>query len=245
MGLLQGFSDIQGGQKTVSETARALESLVLKQVLAASGAFRGTESSGSSLHADLFADTLAEAVSRSGGLGLAAQIERSLKGSTPQSEPTPATEGLHVVSGHTEVTSPFGVRADPFHKALRQHNGVDLAAQEGSPILAAEGGVVRRVGPRGGYGHAVEIDHGNGVTTLYGHASELLVQEGQRVEKGQPVARVGHTGRATGDHLHFEVRVRGNPVNPSKALNSYRHRVDEASEGISDLRRGSHEDKRL
>jgi murein DD-endopeptidase MepM/ murein hydrolase activator NlpD len=88
-------------------------------------------------------------------------------------------------------------------------------------------GVVRSAGPRGGYGNAVEIDHGNGVTTLYGHASELLVQPGQLVHAGEEIARVGSTGRSTGAHLHFEVRVGGRAVDPSKVLKAYASRAED------------------
>jgi murein DD-endopeptidase MepM/ murein hydrolase activator NlpD len=81
-------------------------------------------------------------------------------------------------------------------------------------------------GPRGGYGLAVEIDHGCGITTLYGHASQVLVQPGQRVERGEAVALLGDTGRSTGPHLHFEVHSNGSPVDPRRALNAYRSRAD-------------------
>jgi murein DD-endopeptidase MepM/ murein hydrolase activator NlpD len=86
--------------------------------------------------------------------------------------------------------------------------------------------VVRRAGERGGYGQALEIDHGDGVVTLYGHASELLVREGDRVDPGQPILRVGSTGRSTGAHLHFEVRVGGRPVDPGRALKIYGLRAE-------------------
>jgi murein DD-endopeptidase MepM/ murein hydrolase activator NlpD len=86
--------------------------------------------------------------------------------------------------------------------------------------------VVRRASARGGYGAAVEIDHGAGLTTLYAHASEVLVRAGDTVEPGQAIARVGHTGRATGPHLHFEVRLDGAPVDPARALKKYALRAD-------------------
>jgi murein DD-endopeptidase MepM/ murein hydrolase activator NlpD len=86
---------------------------------------------------------------------------------------------------------------------------------------------VRRAGRRGGYGNAVEIDSGGGITTLYGHARALAVREGDRVEAGQPIAFVGHTGRATGSHLHFEVRKDGKPTDPNPALIRWRERAEE------------------
>jgi murein DD-endopeptidase MepM/ murein hydrolase activator NlpD len=87
--------------------------------------------------------------------------------------------------------------------------------------------VVVAAGPRSGYGLAVEVDHGHGITTVYAHASEVLVQPGQRVERGDVIARVGETGRATGPHLHFELRTLGRPVDPRRALSAYHRRADE------------------
>ncbi len=218
--------------------ARALETLVLKQLVSASKAFTGGDGAGSAVRADMFADALADAMVKGGGIGLAAQIERSL-GSGPaspapsptallptslESPPTPKTE---VRGGWGRVTSPFGPRQDPFDGRLTRHAGVDLAGDEGAEIRAAAGGVVRRSGQLGGYGNAVEIDHGNGLTTLYAHASDVLVRDGDRVTPGQPIARVGHSGRATGPHLHFEVRLGGKPVDPSRALKIYGLRADD------------------
>jgi murein DD-endopeptidase MepM/ murein hydrolase activator NlpD len=125
------------------------------------------------------------------------------------------------------ISSRFGVRADPFTGEHRHHGGVDFAAPEGSEIRAARPGRVIFSGPRGDYGNAVELDHGDGVTTLYAHASDLLVRRGDRVEAGQPIGRVGKTGRATGAHLHFEVRHDRRPQDPGRALNEYRVRADE------------------
>lgn len=106
------------------------------------------------------------------------------------------------------LTSRFGWRY------RRHHDGIDLAAPRGTPIYAARDGVVAFAGWKGGYGRVVYLDHGGGVTTVYGHASSLSVQAGQRVKKGQLIARVGCTGSCTGSHLHFEVRVNGRAVNP-------------------------------
>jgi len=125
-----------------------------------------------------------------------------------------------------EVSSGFGARTDPIDGSPRFHTGIDVAAQEGSPILAAAPGVVLRAGRRGGYGNAVEIDNGHGISTLYGHASALAVKEGERVSAGQPIASVGHTGRATGPHLHFEVRKDGKPTDPKSTLNRWEERAD-------------------
>ncbi len=112
------------------------------------------------------------------------------------------------------ITSGFGWRMHPILGYQRFHAGVDFGADYGSPILAADRGVVIFAGWYGGYGNAVILDHGNGITTLYGHAQELYVSEGQTVERGKAIAATGSTGLSTGPHLHFEVRKNGEPVDP-------------------------------
>lgn len=112
------------------------------------------------------------------------------------------------------ITSGFGSRYHPILHRRRMHSGVDFGAPYGSPIRAAGGGTVILASFYHGYGNCVIIDHGGGVTTLYGHASQLLVSEGQSVTAGQTIALVGSTGLATGPHLHFEVRHNGVPVLP-------------------------------
>jgi len=113
-----------------------------------------------------------------------------------------------------EITSPFGWRTHPIFGTQRLHTGIDIGADYGDTVRAADGGVVIHSDWMGGYGNAVIIDHGNGISTLYAHNSQLLVSEGQAVGKGQAVSRVGSTGYSTGPHLHFEVRQNGSPVNP-------------------------------
>lgn len=126
----------------------------------------------------------------------------------------PAWRGpfLHPVSG--PIVSGFGYRRHPILGGVRFHYGVDIAAPYGTPIRAAADGVVVFAGWRRAYGNTVIVDHGNGLATLYAHCSELLVLKGTVVRQGQPIARVGSTGLATGPHLHFEVRRYGEPVNP-------------------------------
>eukprot|EP00899_Mesostigma_viride_P001778 jgi/Mesvir1/11600/Mv00011-RA.1 len=97
---------------------------------------------------------------------------------------------------------------------LRHHNGIDVAAKEGTPILAAGPGTVTSCRSRGAYGNFVEITHDGGFTTRYGHASKLYTKVGKRVRAGTPIAAVGSTGSATGPHLHFEIRKNGVPLNP-------------------------------
>jgi murein DD-endopeptidase MepM/ murein hydrolase activator NlpD len=114
--------------------------------------------------------------------------------------------------------SPFGNRIDPFTHRLSFHPGLDLVAKTGTPILAAAGGRVVLAGEKSGYGNAVEIDHGNGLMTRYGHASRIVVHVGDLVLPRQYIADVGSTGRSTGPHLHFEVLVNGAPVDPAAYL---------------------------
>jgi len=117
-----------------------------------------------------------------------------------------------------EITSPFGWRVHPIFGTQRLHTGIDIGADYGDSVRAADGGVVIHSDWMGGYGNAVIIDHGNGISTLYAHNSQLLVSEGQTVAKGQTISRVGSTGYSTGPHLHFEVRQNGSPVNPLNFL---------------------------
>ena len=112
------------------------------------------------------------------------------------------------------ITSPFGDRMHPILGYVRFHAGLDFGADYGSPIFATKAGTVILAGWYGGYGQAVLIDHGGGVTTLYGHTSDLYVSEGDTVQRGQAIATIGSSGLSTGPHLHFEVRVSGEPVNP-------------------------------
>jgi murein DD-endopeptidase MepM/ murein hydrolase activator NlpD len=115
------------------------------------------------------------------------------------------------------LTSGFGMREHPLLGGLRAHYGVDLAAPAGAPIMATQDGVVSLANWAGGYGLAVALDHGGGLETRYGHMSRLNVVPGQRVHQGDVIGYVGSTGLSTGPHLHYEVRINGQPVNPLRA----------------------------
>ncbi len=117
------------------------------------------------------------------------------------------------------VTSRYGARRHPVTGRTQMHEGIDLAAPTGTPIVATADGVVLFSGSRGGYGRTVIINHGYGFQTLYGHASKIAVRVGQRVKRGQVIAYVGSSGVSTGSHLHYEVRVSGKPVNPWPYMN--------------------------
>jgi murein DD-endopeptidase MepM/ murein hydrolase activator NlpD len=119
-----------------------------------------------------------------------------------------------------DFTSGFGVRSDPFRGGAAMHSGVDIRGPHGTPIYATADGMVGRAGWANGYGNLVELEHGRGIQTRYGHLSSILVQPGQRVKRGELIARMGSTGRSTGNHLHYEVRLDGSAVNPMPFLQS-------------------------
>ncbi|HEV2261298.1 MAG TPA: M23 family metallopeptidase, partial [Candidatus Rubrimentiphilum sp.] len=116
------------------------------------------------------------------------------------------------------ITSPFGWRQNPFGGGPEFHQGLDIAAATGTTVTAAASGTVISAGWYGGYGNYILIDHGGGMSTGYGHLSQIFVSNGQTVQKGQAIGAVGSTGASTGPHLHFEVRMHGKPVDPAKYL---------------------------
>ncbi len=113
-----------------------------------------------------------------------------------------------------KFTSNFGIRSDPFRGTAAMHAGVDIPGPVGTPIYATADGIVSNASWRGGYGNLVEVNHGKGIATRYGHLSKMLVADGARVKRGQLIALMGSTGRSTGPHLHYEVRMDGHAVNP-------------------------------
>lgn len=115
---------------------------------------------------------------------------------------------------HLAFTSNYGIRSDPFRGTAAMHAGVDIPGPVGTPVYATADGMVDRAERSGGYGNLVELDHGKGIQTRYGHLSKILVEAGTRVHRGQLIALMGSTGRSTGPHLHYEVRIDGHAVNP-------------------------------
>lgn len=207
--------------KIPGKEPQQLEAFIVKQLLTVSGAFKGTGEAGSSLTSELFAESLAEAISASGhGLGLAQLMESG-------TADAPAHAGTF-----SRISSGFGARIDPLDGHLSQHNGVDLPAAEGTPVPVVKDGVVIAAGDRGGYGNAVEVRHDDGTTTLYAHLSGLAATRGDQVRAGETVGFVGQTGRSTGPHLHLELRRAGHPVDPGQALKAYGLR-DESKGGGS------------
>jgi murein DD-endopeptidase MepM/ murein hydrolase activator NlpD len=115
-----------------------------------------------------------------------------------------------------DLTSTFGTRLDPFTRSLAQHSGIDFRAPTGTPVRAVAAGKIVEAGPNGGYGRMVEIDHGFGITTRYAHLSAITVNEGDTIARGAVLGHVGSTGRSTGPHLHYEVRIDDDATDPMR-----------------------------
>ena len=130
-----------------------------------------------------------------------------------------------------DISSGFGYRSDPFTGGPAFHAGLDFRGPVGAPIYAAAAGTVSFVGQRQGYGNVVEVSHGNGLMTRYAHMSRTEARFGQKVEAGSEIGKIGNTGRSTGPHLHFEVRINDRPVNPRPFLEANRH--------VQEIRAGS------
>ena len=113
-----------------------------------------------------------------------------------------------------EITSPYGYRTHPIFGTTIYHSGIDIGVDYGTPVHSADSGTVVYAGWMSGYGNTVVVDHGNGISTLYGHNEDVAVSEGQSVGKGSVIAYAGSTGNSTGPHVHFEVRVNGDPTDP-------------------------------
>ncbi len=124
-----------------------------------------------------------------------------------------ATPSLLPINGW--ISSGFGYRRHPYDGSYRLHAGVDIVADNGTPVRAPASGTILFSGNRSGYGKVVVIDHGYGIRTLFGHGSKLFVNAGEKVKRGQKIAEVGSTGKSTGPHLHYEIRKNGLPVNPA------------------------------
>lgn len=118
------------------------------------------------------------------------------------------------VPGNYKITSPYGYRIHPVYKTRKLHTGIDISAPRNSPVVAAQDGVVIMAEYYFGYGNTIMIDHGGGYITLYGHNNSLTASVGQKVKKGQQIAKVGSTGTSTGNHCHFEVRLKGKTISP-------------------------------
>ena len=206
--VLARISGIQSQLALLSRPAAGM-AVTTASATATTGSTAGSSTATRSSSTAQFAAALQSAVSAAPAAGPAA----------PASETGSGQTWTLPVDGR--VTSKFGMRKHPVTGVYKLHTGTDFAASTGTPIGAASGGVVKSAGWQSGYGNTVVIDHGNGVSTMYAHASALLVKPGQQVAPGEAVAKVGSTGLSTGPHLHFEVREDDKPVDPQPWLRKH------------------------
>jgi murein DD-endopeptidase MepM/ murein hydrolase activator NlpD len=215
---LQGARDAQSEVRDVAATEVAEQERLRGEVLARKAEFE-TEQASLEAESAAIAETLRQrAAARSVSAASApsagaagAGADSSVAG-LPDLPPS-SGQFQYPVPG-APITSPFGYRIHPIYGTSILHTGIDFGADSGTPIHAAADGVVASAGSLGGYGNATIIEHGGGLATLYGHQSAFLVSEGDRVSAGEVIGRVGCTGSCTGPHVHFEVRVNGDPVDP-------------------------------
>jgi murein DD-endopeptidase MepM/ murein hydrolase activator NlpD len=148
------------------------------------------------------------------------EFESLLKSLEDQQNLLASTPAIRPISRGEKswVTSKFGFRVSPFTGQREFHQGHDISTRQGTPILAAADGVVTFAGRKGLLGNTVIIDHGHGMVTRYGHVEKFLKKRGEKVKRWEPIALVGNTGRSTGPHVHYEVRLNGIPVNPDKYI---------------------------
>ena len=210
---LRAAQDGPAGEAAIEAVAKEFESLLLGQLLKSmrrtvpKDGFLGS-SFGKETYTSMLDTEIAGSVARSGGIGLHRMLIEQLGGRVSES-------GLSSpLRRELQPTSSFGMRRHPIHHTRRMHAGIDLAAAHGEPVRAAAGGTVLRAERAGGYGLLVEVEHPGGLTTRYAHLSRVDVREGDVLTRGHIVGRAGATGAATGPHLHFEVRVDGDPRDP-------------------------------
>lgn len=217
---------------TIKNLATQFESLLLSQMLRdmqPDTAESGEGGFGSAL-TDTMYGSMGDSLAKAGGFGLATSLEDAMARTTPGGGPSAAIgagmpaprvyspylpEGSSLfVLDPERVSSAYGLRKDPIAGDARVHKGIDIPLATGVEVRSVKGGTVVESGVRGGYGNTVVVDHGNGVTTRYAHLSKLGVKVGEKVATGQPVGQAGQTGRATGPHLHLEVRKDGVAIDP-------------------------------
>jgi murein DD-endopeptidase MepM/ murein hydrolase activator NlpD len=212
-------SQSRGKKLSPEQALREFEGMVLRlllkevrQSMSGEGLF-GQEGA---MYQDLFDEEITNRISEMGGLGLSSRLDLSAFSQGASVGREEIRQALFPVDGI--VSSEFGWREGLDGGPSRMHHGVDIAAAEGAPVLAALPGTVTFAGVRGNYGNLVIVDHGDGLETRYAHCQSLMVAEGDPVSAGTPIGSVGSTGRSTGPHLHFEVRLDSQPVEPSGVL---------------------------
>lgn len=220
--------------------AEGLEAYFVRQLVKEAKLDLGSNGASASPFADMLHDALADEIVRGGGLGLQdvvmAQLAEdsglSLEGAAHTGHGVAARAGVpasraraaygSIAGAHAGtkgvVSSGFGARVDPLDGHVHTHGGVDVAAPAGTAVGAARAGVVTRAEPAGTYGNLVVVDHGDGTETRYAHLGSIAVRRGDPIGAGAVIGTVGSTGRSTGPHLHFELRVDGEPVDPKNHL---------------------------
>jgi murein DD-endopeptidase MepM/ murein hydrolase activator NlpD len=208
------------------------QSLMGKLVFAGSAAFMvsamtspaaaATAAATTATTSDSFRIPAEEVEANKTALGVSDPEFRSLHDSWGRTDTGPAKTTVSIPSiNPVEVmrfSSAYGYRTDPFQGRRKNHKGVDISGPIGTPIYATADGIIGRAQWVSGYGKYVEIEHGNAIQTRYGHLSAMNVVSGQRVKQGEVIGFMGSTGRSTGSHLHYEVRIAGEPVNPNSFL---------------------------
>jgi len=205
--------DATARRKAAQEFTALLYLEVLKAMRAtlAQDGFVESESLSRDIYTAMFDAEIAQVMAKRDVSGFSKTVERSLEKKLPSpGQPQAPAQGT--------VSSPFGLRKDPISGKEKFHHGVDIAAPAGTEVKAVAGGKVVSSRWVKGYGNLVEVDHGGGLVTRYGHNAQNLVSAGEHIQAGQPLALVGNSGRSTGAHVHFEVRRFGKPVTPESFL---------------------------
>ncbi len=211
----------------LADAARGFEAMILTELLKPleeCGGMLG-QSMGSKFARDMFHEAISGKVADAGGLGLADMIVQQMTRSGAVSA-YQALTGESQVSAHLAwplqgagaICSGFGMRADPFTHDPRMHKGIDIDADPGAPVFPVSEGRVVFAGERGGYGTMVIVEHRDGIETRYAHLDEVEVADGDWLDGSQQLGTVGNTGRSTGPHLHFEVRIEGEAQDPMKFI---------------------------
>jgi len=221
--MIDGIVAAQGPNGNLDTVEKQVEYVFAKLLLSelrkttANSMFSGREMS---MFQEMLDDVVAEQLADEGRFGIGHMIADG-----PLPSPAPSVQAraaaayqppVAIVDGH--ISSHFGRRTDPIHGQTRDHHGVDIAAPEGTPIRAWRSGEVVFAGDRGGYGNLIILRHADGSETRYAHCRDMKVRKGEVIGAGQTIGSVGQTGRATGPHLHFELRRDGEPVDPSEAV---------------------------
>ena len=218
--------------ETIKNLAAQFESVLLSQMLRDTQP-DGAESDGGGFGSpltDTMYGAMGDSLAKAGGFGLATSLEDAMARTTPGGDlsatagtgmPAPRVYSPYLPEGSSSfvldperVSSAYGTRKDPIAGDTRVHQGIDIPLATGVAVRSVKGGTVIESDTRGGYGNTVVVDHGNGVTTRYAHLSKLGVSVGDKVTTGQAVGKAGQTGRATGPHLHLEVRKDGVAIDP-------------------------------